>query len=188
MQAMLALAILSLAAAPQEPPRAQRLTLRDVTGGPSVCFPPSGRKPVCFIFVLAECPVANKFAPEIKRIHAKYRAKGVPFYLVHVDPDTTPTQARRHAKAFGYRFPVFLDPRHTLAGTLGATHSPEAVVWAGGRVAYQGRINDLYARLGVRRKAPTTHDLRAALDAVLVGRPVKVPRTPVVGCVLPPTG
>src|SRR5258706_161747 len=72
--------------------------------------------------------------------------------------------------------------RHGLAKFVGATITPEAVVYAGGRVAYRGRIDDRYVDLGLERPAATTHDLAEALAAVLAGTPVPHPTTQAVGC------
>ena len=82
--------------------------------------------------------------------------------------------------------PVVLDPRHEWVKRAAATTTPEAAVFTrNGELAYSGRINDLYAALGKRRPQPTQHDLKAALDAILAGKPVAVPRTEPVGCPIP---
>jgi hypothetical protein len=60
--------------------------------------------------------------------------------------------------------------------------TPEAAVYANGRVVYHGRIDDRYVDLGLERPAPTVHDLDDALTAVLAGRPVEHPVTQAVGC------
>src|SRR5262249_6887241 len=108
------------------------------------------------------------------------------FHAVYVDPDLTAAEARKHATAFGYRCPVLLDPRHQLVAATGVTTTPEGVgVTADGRNAYRGRIDDRYPEIGVHRQAPTRRDLRAALAAVLAGKPVETPRTTAVGCAIP---
>jgi hypothetical protein len=110
----------------------------------------------------------------------------VRFYAVQVDPDLTAEQARRHAREFGLRLPVLRDSRHELVKATSVTRAPEvAVLLPGGKLAYRGRIDDLYSALGKKRKAPSWRDLRDALTAVLAGRPVKVPRTEAVGCSIP---
>jgi hypothetical protein len=60
--------------------------------------------------------------------------------------------------------------------------TPEAAVYASGRIVYHGRIDDRYVDLGLERPSPTVHDLGDALAAVLAGRPVKHPVTQPVGC------
>ncbi len=63
---------------------------------------------------------------------------------------------------------------------------PEAVVVSrDGKLVYRGRIDDRYATSGKRRDEPTTHDLSAAVDAVLAGKAPAVSQTKVFGCPLP---
>ncbi len=145
----------------------------------------AGTKAVVLLFIARDCPVSNSYAPEIKRIIARYMTQKVAFTLVYPDPDTSLAAARRHAKDYGYICPLLLDPAHRLVRRAGATVTPEAAVFApSGKLLYRGRIDDLYLGFGQRRFAATRHDLRDALDAVLAGRPVPVPRTQAIGCFL----
>ena len=65
--------------------------------------------------------------------------------------------------------------------------TPEAVVVVGrGVIAYRGRIDNFYKELGVGRKQVTKRELRKALDAILKGQKVSVPRAKAVGCFIPP--
>ena len=151
--------------------------------------PPDGRVHL-LVFVTTDCPIANGYAPEVQAIAADYAPRGVRTFLVQVDPEVTPELARAHAADFGYTVEVLLDPKHELVGATAAEVTPEAVVVlpdtpAGGPYAYQGRIDDWYEDLGRKRRFPRNHDLRAALDAVLAGRPVEVPRTRAIGCLVP---
>ena len=144
-----------------------------------------GKRAVVLLFVAHDCPISNAYAPELKRIIARYTPDKIAFCLVYAEPDLSPAAARRHARDYGYTCPWVLDPKHHLVHLAGATVTPEAAVFApGGRLLYRGRIDDLYYGVGQRRYAVTTHDLRDALDAVLSGRPVPRPRTLAVGCFL----
>ena len=70
-----------------------------------------------------------------------------------------------------------------LVARAGVEVTPEAAVFSpAGAVVYRGRINDLFAALGKKRAEPTTHDLRAALDAVVAGKAPPVATTPAIGC------
>jgi hypothetical protein len=80
---------------------------------------------------------------------------------------------------------VLLDKEQRLAKRVEAKTTPEVVVLApDGKPLYQGRVNDLYAGPTKRKKQATTKDLRDALDAIQAGKPVAVPRTEAVGCVI----
>jgi hypothetical protein len=121
----------------------------------------------------------------MERIHKDFAGKGVAFTLVYIDPDTTEARAREHAKEYGIKMPQTLDPDHKLVKRYKATRTPEAfVLQADGSVAYHGRINDLYHAPGQRRRSPTTHELRDALNAVLSGGPIANAHVPAVGCVI----
>jgi hypothetical protein len=49
---------------------------------------------------------------------------------------------------------------------------------------YRGRIDDRYFTFGKDRPQPTVRDLERSLEAVLAGKPVPVPRTQAIGCIL----
>lgn len=136
-------------------------------------------------FVTHDCPIANALAPEIQAIVDAHQKSPLRFLLVHVDPYITAAAAKDHARDYSLRLPVILDPHHLLVRRLGVTITPEVAVWVDGSLAYRGRINDLFADLGRKRRAPTTHDLRDALQAVLAGEKVSTSHTTAVGCDLP---
>lgn len=162
---------------------AAELQLPDFDG--KVHFPlrAENRKATVVIFTLPDCPVANAYAPEVNRLVTEYTARGVSFFLAHVDRDLTATDARKHAKDFGLECPVLLDSEHRLVKALGATKTPQAfLIGSEGKTLYRGRINNLYADYGQRRQVVTQHDLRNALDAVLTGKPISQSVTDVVGC------
>jgi len=143
-------------------------------------------KATVLIFILADCPVANSYAPEINRLVAEYTPRRVQFFLVHVDDALTQEEAAKHARDFGYQCPVLIDRDHALVRRTGVTITPEvAVLGPEERRLYRGRIDNQQAALGKRRPRPTTRDLRDALDAIVAGKPVKHPETKAVGCYIP---
>jgi thiol-disulfide isomerase/thioredoxin len=165
--------------------RSASVEARDVGGEVRRPLELAGAKAAVVIFISADCPICNGYAPEINRICAEYEPKHVAFYLVHCDPALSAEDAKKHAKEFGFTCPVLMDQRRELADRVGATMTPEAaVIGADGVVLYRGRIDDLYVALGKKRFEATTHDLRAALDAVLAGRKVPTPRTTAIGCAI----
>jgi peroxiredoxin len=155
----------------------------DIHGKAHTPLDTTGARAVVLFFVAVDCPVANYYTSEINAIVKDYAARRVRLFVVHTDPGLTPDAARKHAKDYGFTAPVLIDSRHRLVKATGATIMPEAAVLTpGGAVAYRGRIDDTYVELGKRRAAPNRRDLRLALDAILTGEPVKVPRTTAIGC------
>jgi hypothetical protein len=159
------------------------VAVRDLTGGMVQPLAAKGQKATCLLFIAHDCPVSNQYAPEFNRIVRDYAAKGVAFYVVYCEADGKAADAAKHHKDFGYRCPGLLDPKHKLVKQAGATVTPEAAVSDSvGKLAYRGRIDNLYVDFGKPRYAATVHDLRRALDAVSAGKPVPVKTTKAIGC------
>jgi hypothetical protein len=138
---------------------------------------------IVFLFASVDCPVSNRYAPEVQRLHAAFAPKNVAFWLVYPNPGDTPEAIRQHLDAFGYPVHALLDPRHELVKLAQATITPEAAVFGQGRtLAYHGRIDDRFVSLGVERPAATRHDLFEALTAVVDGRAPAEASAPAVGC------
>jgi len=135
------------------------------------------------IFVSIDCPVSNRYAPEIKRMYDDFSPRGVRFQLVYPNPLDSDEAIDNHLREYGYPAIAARDRDHALVKAAGATITPEAAVFdSRGRLVYLGRIDDRFVELGRERPAATQHDLRNALGAVLGGTAVPHPRTQAVGC------
>ena len=136
----------------------------------------------CLLFVLKDCPIANQYMPEVKRLKAQYSIAGIQFQMVFEDPGIDAAKIQKYFDDFEVSFPAIMDGDHRLARRLGASISPTAVLRSKGVVYYVGRIDDQYAAIGKRRPQPRTRDLRVAMDSFLAGKPVKVRKTVAIGC------
>jgi hypothetical protein len=145
---------------------------------------PTGTKAIVFLFTSTDCPISNRYAPEVKRVVGEFAGKGVVFRLVYPNPADQAATIHEHMTAFSYAgaMEALRDPAHALVKFAKATITPEAAVVVAGRVVYRGRIDDRYVDLGLERPSPTQHDLADALAAVLAGKPVPHPTTQAVGC------
>ena len=47
---------------------------------------PAGTKAMAFVFVSVECPISNRYAPEVRRLYEKFTAQGITFSLVYPNP------------------------------------------------------------------------------------------------------
>jgi hypothetical protein len=143
----------------------------------------AGARVAVFVFVSVDCPISNRYAPEIRRLYDAFDPKGVTFRLVYPNPAESAAAIRDHLKAYGYPVEALRDPHHLLVKHAEITTTPEAAVYApDGRLLYRGRIDDRYVSLGVERPAATRRDLFEALTDTLAGAPVRQPRTQAVGC------
>jgi hypothetical protein len=156
----------------------------DLDGRPHEFWKPEAPATVV-LFTRTDCPIANRYAPDIRRLYEQYHPRGVNFFQIYVDPHETADAIRQHLRDYRYPCPGLRDPEHTLVAFCHATATPEAVVFGKDRVVtYQGRIDDRYVDLGRPRDESSTHDLADAIDATVAGRPVAVPRTKAVGCLI----
>jgi redoxin len=140
------------------------------------------------LFVRRDCPIANRYAPEIRRLEQRFAREGVAFWLVYPDRDEPADAIRRHLRDFDLTARALRDPGHVLVRKAKARISPEAAVFVpapgGARLVYHGRIDDRYVELGRMRKEATIHDLEEVLEAVVAGRPAPRESAPAVGCFL----
>lgn len=140
-------------------------------------------KPVVLLFLGTECPISNRYAPEIRRLHAAFAPLGVTFWLVYPEAEVSADAVHRHLQEHELPASALRDPQHALVRRARARVTPEAAVFSpDGRLAYHGRIDDQFVELGVARTVPASHDLRDAVQAVLDGRPVARAVTRAVGC------
>ncbi len=135
------------------------------------------------IFVGTDCPISNRYAPEIQRLATRYGAEGVQFWLVYVDPALEREEIRRHLSDFGHALPALHDPLHNLVALAHVTVTPEVAVFdADDQLVYSGRIDDRYIDFGKARPNARNRDLEEALKAVIAGRTPSTKRTRAVGC------
>ena len=175
MNAILAIVAISFGSAPT-------IVVSDLSGK-KLRLPVAG-KPTVLFFVGTECPIANRMAPELKRIVSSH--KEVAFYFVYPEKGLTKRAVLKHARDFNLGAPSLLDPSFSIAKFARAKVTPEAALFdKTGKLAYHGRINDSYSEHNVPREIPIKHDLRVALSAVLKRKPVANPFVPAVGCPIP---
>lgn len=178
------------AAGPPSPATPARLALMDLDGRPAFPLDTRGVPFTVFVFTRTDCPISNRYAPELRRLHARFARAGVAFWLVYADPGERVEAIRRHVEEYRYPFGALRDPQHSLVARTQARVTPEAAVFVaeptGPRLVYTGRIDDRYASLGRKRAAATTRDLERVLEALVAGEAVASRYVPAIGCSIPP--
>lgn len=142
----------------------------------------SEARAIAFVFIHPDCPVSNRYVPELNRLHAEYASRGVRLWLVYPGRDDEPPAVRAHYREYALEAPALLDPDFALADRAGATMTPEAAVFVDRRIVYRGRIDDRAVRLGITRALPRTRDLSGVLDRLARGERVAPFTTQAVGC------
>lgn len=145
-------------------------------GGPGVRF-------IVVIFASTDCPISNRYVPEIARLNKEFSAKGVRFWWVFPNPADNAQAVLKHNKDFAIRENSLIDASQATVQRANATMTPEATIFtAGMHEVYRGRIDDRYLDIGRERPKAGQHDLELAISAALAGKPVPPPGGPPVGC------
>jgi hypothetical protein len=141
--------------------------------------------PTVLVFVSSECPISNRYAPELVRLEHAFAPRGVRFWLVYPSPLDSVARIRTHLHDFGFDMRALRDGSHVLVQRAKAEVTPEVAVFrSDGALAYHGRIDDRYVAFGVAKTEPSVHDLENALRAVLAGQTVRPDHNDAVGCSL----
>lgn len=144
---------------------------------------PPGSVATVLVFTTTDCPISNRYAPEIQRLSKRFG--NVRFVLVYPVATDTPAVIDAHRNKFAYTIDAVRDTNQELVKFTGVNVTPEvAVVDRNQRVVYRGRIDDRYIEFGKDRPHATERDLERALEAVVEHRPVAVRETRAVGCFL----
>ena len=153
----------------------------------------SDAKVLAVVFTCNHCLASQLYERRIGKLYSDYRDKGAA--LLAVNPDNV-NQVRVEELAWtdvddslagmkdraAYRrleYPYLYDGEtQSVSGKFGVVATPQIFVFDQARkLRYEGRIDG-----DVRESLARTHDARHAIDALLSGRPVTVPQTPVAGC------
>ncbi len=167
--------------------RAPDFSLPDAVSGRMVSLRDiAAPKATVVMFLCNHCPYVLYVNDEIVRIVKEYTAKGVGFVGISSNdveayPEDAPDKMRLHALESGYTFPYLYDETQDVARRYDAACTPDFYVFdAQLRLVYRGQLD---ASRPKRNPVPVTgEDLRAALDAVLAGKPVNALQRPSGGC------
>lgn len=158
----------------------------DLNGRPVSQLAPPGARAVVLFFAASDCPISNRYVPEIQRLTKQFEPLGVRVWFVYPNPGDDAEVIRAHDLEFSITANTALDTGQNLMQMAHVTVTPEAAVFVPQdgklRQVYRGRIDDRYLALGTERPQATRHDLEEAIRAVLAGKPVPQPGGPPIGC------
>ena len=136
-------------------------------------------------FICNHCPFVKHVAPALADLAREYQAKSVAVVAISSNdvanyPADSPEQMVHEAEDRGYTFPYLFDETQEVAKAYAAACTPDFYVFDGEqKLVYRGQMDDSRPDSG---KPVTGADLRAALDAVLAGKPVPADQKPSIGC------
>jgi peroxiredoxin len=137
------------------------------------------------MFLCNHCPFVKHVRTELANLGREYTARGAAVVAISSNdpvayPDDSPERMRAEKNDAGYVFPYLFDGTQQVAAAYRAACTPDFFLFdADRRLVYRGQLDD--SRPG--NEVPVTGgDVRAALDAVLEGRPVPQEQRPSLGC------
>jgi len=160
--------------------------LPDVVSGKAISLAAFAGQPALLVmFICRHCPYVQHVKEELARLGRDYAAKDVGIVAISANdavnyPDDAPDQLKAMAKQLGFVFPFCYDESQEVAKAYTAACTPDFFLFDRTRtLAYRGQLDESRPGNG---KPLTGRDLRAALDAVLAGKPVSREQRPSIGC------
>lgn len=165
--------------------RAPDFALEDVVSGKTVRRDDFAGKPLLVMFLCTHCPYVKHVEAQLARLANAYQSEGVGVVAIAANdaaryPDDAPEGLKAQAERVGFAFPYLYDETQQVARAYTAACTPDFFLFdREHKLAYRGRFDASRPK----QDTPVTGDeLRAALDAVLAGRPYEGPQHPSMGC------
>jgi len=137
------------------------------------------------VFMCNHCPYVVHIRPGLAQLAKDYAAKNVAVVGINANdvknyPADSPAKMKDEVKHAGYTFPYLYDESQAVAKAYRAACTPDFFLFdRGRRLVYRGQFDASRPGNGV---PVTGKDLRAAIDAVLAGKPTSEFQTPSMGC------
>ena len=144
-----------------------------------------GREALLVLFICAHCPYVKHIEKSLGKLGADYAGKPLAIVAissndVNTHPADSPAGMKQQAKDNGFDFPYLYDESQAVAHAYKAACTPDPYLFdADFKLVYRGQYDDSRPGNGV---PVTGKDLRAAIDAVLAGKPVPAEQKPSIGC------
>ena len=160
--------------------------LPDVVTGKTVSLSDfKGAPALLVMFICNHCPYVKHVQAGMTQMAKDFQSRGVGVVAISSNdvenyPEDSPEKMKAEARRAGYTFPYLYDESQSAARAYRAACTPDFFLFDGPqKLVYRGQMDD--ARYG--NNVPVTgRDLRAAVDAVLAGKPVASNQTPSLGC------
>lgn len=145
----------------------------------------AGKTALLVMFICRHCPYVVHVEQEIAKIGRDYRDSNLGIVAISSNdasryPDDAPPRLKEMAMRLGFAFPFCVDETQDVAKAYRAACTPDFYLFDQDRqLVYRGQLDE--SRPG-NNKPVTGRDLRAAIDAVLEGKPVDRNQKSSVGC------
>jgi peroxiredoxin len=143
------------------------------------------RSALLVLFICNHCPYVKHIRAGLAQLARDYLPKQVAIIGINSNdvanyPEDSPAKMKAEVKSAGYTFPYLYDESQAVAKSYRAACTPDLYLFdQNHRLVYRGQFDDSRPGNGI---PVTGRDLRAALDAVLAGKPVPPNQKASVGC------
>jgi peroxiredoxin len=137
------------------------------------------------VFLCRHCPYVVHVRDELIRLTRDWQPKGLAAIGISSNdarkyPDDAPGRLKEMALECQFPFSIVYDESQEVARAYTASCTPDFFLFDGEqKLAYRGRFDESTPGNG---KPVTGSDLRAAIEAVLSGKPVSATQSPSCGC------
>ena len=145
----------------------------------------AGKKALLVMFMCQHCPYIQHIKKELSKLGRDYASRDIAIVGISSNdavnyPDDSPAELKKFAQAEGFSFPLLYDESQEVAKDYTAACTPDLFLFNRERkLVYRGQLDDSRPGNG---KPVNGKDLRAAIDAVLAGKPVSQDQRPATGC------
>ncbi|MEH1835460.1 MAG: thioredoxin family protein [Nostoc sp.] len=143
------------------------------------------KKALLVMFICRHCPFVKHVQQELAQLGRDYFTGDLAIVAIsandaHNYPDDAPESLQAFAIEQGFNFTLCYDESQETAKAYTAACTPDFFVFDDQReLVYRGQLDDSRPSNG---KPVTGADLRAAIEAVLAGKPITSEQKPSVGC------
>lgn len=143
----------------------------------------TGKGITVLIFLKEECPICQKYAPILRKITQEFGSDSVHFFGIFPDKSPNTKNIEDFVRKYSISFPIILDTTLEFTRFCEAKITPEVFVYdTFGHMRYSGRIDDWFVSFGKKQTAAKKHNLKEALRALILNKPVEFEKTDAVGC------
>jgi peroxiredoxin len=159
--------------------------LHDPHGKPISSDDFRGAPALLVAFICNHCPYVIHIRSVFAALGGEYQARGVAVVAINSNdaetyPDDSPAKMAEEIEIAGYTFPYLVDESQSVAKAYHAACTPDFFLFdKEKKLVYRGQFDDSRPK---NERPVTGKDLRAALDAVLAGKPVNPDQKPGIGC------
>ncbi len=144
-----------------------------------------GQKALLVMFICRHCPYVQHIKEELSKLGRDYQFSEAGILAISSNdaenyPEDAPGSLKEFVKEKKFSFPLCYDETQKTARDYTAACTPDFFLFDEKRkLVYRGQLDDSRPGSG---KPVTGKDLRAAMDAVLAGKPVPSIQKPSIGC------